>query len=96
MLLGSAIGLATASWLGTEGLEQWGWRIPFAIGGFVALVGWWVRRRLPAHTPQAPPQSPIREVLTRYRPHLLRILLVNIGFGVAYCTVFVYANNGNQ
>jgi MFS transporter, MHS family, proline/betaine transporter len=91
MLLGSAIGLATATWLGNDALEQWGWRIPFAIGGFVALVGWWIRRRLPADAPQAPHQSPIREVLTRYRPHILRIVLVNIGFGVAYYTVFVYA-----
>jgi MHS family proline/betaine transporter-like MFS transporter len=91
MLLGSAIGLATATWLGNDALEQWGWRIPFAIGGFVALVGWWIRRRLPADAPQAPTQSPIREVLTRYRPHIFRIVLVNIGFGVAYYTVFVYA-----
>jgi MHS family proline/betaine transporter-like MFS transporter len=91
MLLGSAIGLATASLLGTETLERWGWRIPFAIGGIVALVGWWIRRRLPADVPKAPSKSPIREVLTRYRPHILRIVLVNIGFGVAYYTVFVYA-----
>lgn len=91
MLLGSAIGLATASLLGTEALEQWGWRIPFAVGGIVALVGWWIRRRLPADVPKAPSKSPIREVLTNYRPHMLRIVLVNIGFGVAYYTVFVYA-----
>ena len=91
MLLGSAIGLATASLLGTEALEQWGWRIPFAVGGIVALVGWWIRRRLPADVPNAPSKSPIREVLTNYRPHMLRIVLVNIGFGVAYYTVFVYA-----
>jgi MHS family proline/betaine transporter-like MFS transporter len=91
MLLGSAVGLATATWLGSELLEQWGWRIPFAIGGMVALVGWWIRRKLPADVPASPPQNPVREVLTRYRPHLLRIILVNIGFGVAYYTVFVYA-----
>lgn len=91
MLLGSAVGLATATWLGNEMLEQWGWRIPFAIGGMVALVGWWIRRKLPADVPASPPQNPVREILTRYRPHLLRIILVNIGFGVAYYTVFVYA-----
>ena len=51
MLLGSGVGLVTASFLTPEALELWGWRIPFALGGLVALSGWWIRRRLPIELP---------------------------------------------
>lgn len=27
-------------------LDEWGWRIPFAIGGVLALIVFWIRRRL--------------------------------------------------
>lgn len=28
-------------------LKNWGWRIPFAVGGALALIVFWIRRRLP-------------------------------------------------
>ncbi|RYE02992.1 MAG: MFS transporter [Sphingomonadales bacterium] len=28
-------------------LKEWGWRIPFAVGGVLAVVVYWLRRRLP-------------------------------------------------
>ncbi|KQU56729.1 MFS transporter [Rhodococcus sp. Leaf278] len=30
--------------LGTETMTEWGWRIPFAVGGLGAVVAWWIRR----------------------------------------------------
>jgi len=91
MLLGSGVGLATASFLATEALELWGWRIPFAMGGLVALTGWWIRRGLPAELPATGKKNPVRQVIRHYRSHIARVALINIGFGVAYYTVFVYA-----
>ena len=91
MLLGSGVGLVTASFLTPEALELWGWRIPFALGGLVALSGWWIRRRLPMEPPSHAEKSSIRDVIKNYRSHIARVALINIGFGVAYYTVFVYA-----
>lgn len=91
MLLGSGVGLVTASFLAPEALELWGWRIPFALGGLVALSGWWIRRRLPMEPPSHAEKSSIHDVIRNYRSHIARVALINIGFGVAYYTVFVYA-----
>lgn len=91
MLLGSGVGLLTARMLGAEALELWGWRIPFAIGGLVALAGYLIRRRLPRDPPRHPELMPLMRVLRQYRHAILRVLFINIGYGVAYYTVFVYA-----
>lgn len=91
MLLGSATALATASMLDPQSLHAWGWRVPFAIGGIVALIGWWVRRNMPNDMPAEPVKSPVVEVFKNYRGHILRIVLINIGYSVSFYTVFVYA-----
>jgi MHS family proline/betaine transporter-like MFS transporter len=50
-LLGFTAGtlvVALLAWLlGGEALEGWGWRIPFALGAAVALLGLWLRRDMP-------------------------------------------------
>lgn len=91
MLLGSGVGLATASYLSPDALEQWGWRIPFAFGGVIALAGWGIRKHLPKEPQIKTSQSPIIEVVRNHRPHVSRAVLMNMGYGVAYYTVFVYA-----
>lgn len=91
MVLGSGVGLLTATLLGNEILEAWGWRIPFAIGGAVALAGFMIRRRMPEEIPREPEKAPVMTILKNYRSHISRIALINLGSGVAYYTVFVYA-----
>ncbi|GAB3212906.1 MFS transporter [Marinactinospora thermotolerans] len=46
VLAASLIGFALARLLDTEALEAYGWRIPFALGGLLGLVGLWLRRSL--------------------------------------------------
>ena len=46
-LLGSGVGALVASNLADETLRQWGWRIPFMMGGLIAVVGWYVRTSVP-------------------------------------------------
>lgn len=46
-LLGSAVGALTAAGIGEAGLKEWGWRVPFFIGGALALVGLLLRRSIP-------------------------------------------------
>ena len=41
------MGALIASSLTEEALHQWGWRIPFVMGGLIAVVGWYVRTRVP-------------------------------------------------
>lgn len=41
--------------------------------------------------PVAQSKSPTRDEFTKYRGHLLRVALLNLGFGVGFYTVFVFA-----
>jgi len=91
ILLGSGVGLLVSSFLSDDQLVNWGWRIPFAIGGLVALTGWWIRSNMHVEIPIAQTSSPVKDVFTRYRWDVLRVALLNIGSGVAFYTAFVYA-----
>lgn len=91
MLLGSGVGLMTARLLEAPALESWGWRIPFAVGGVVATVGYLLRRHLPKDPPRHPEQMALAAVIRTHGRAMARVILINIGYGVAYYTVFVYA-----
>src|SRR5262249_7316635 len=47
ILMGSLFGVLLASTLTKEQLYQWGWRVPFILGVFIAPIGLYIRRRLP-------------------------------------------------
>ena len=47
ILMGSLFGVILASTLTKEQLYQWGWRVPFILGVFIAPIGLYIRRRLP-------------------------------------------------
>ena len=91
ILLGSGVGLLVSSLLEDTQILNWGWRLPFAIGGFVALTGWWIRSHMQVEMPVALTASPVTDIFTRYRRDVLRVALLNIGHGVAFYTTFVYA-----
>ncbi|SAK69588.1 transporter protein [Caballeronia calidae] len=38
------VGACTSALLSNEQLAQWGWRVPFVIGGLIAPLGWFLRR----------------------------------------------------
>jgi MFS family permease len=46
LLLGSGIAALLNSVLAADAMERWGWRVPFLIGGAVALVGVYMRRNV--------------------------------------------------
>jgi MHS family proline/betaine transporter-like MFS transporter len=91
ILLGSGVGLCVTEWLTEAQVQAWGWRVPFALGGLLALVAWLVRRGLHVDLPPIRSESPVRDVFTRYRGAILRVALLNVGTGVAFYTVFIYA-----
>lgn len=43
----SGIGLALNRLLGPESMAEWGWRIPFLLGGLIAPVGIYIRTQIP-------------------------------------------------
>jgi MHS family proline/betaine transporter-like MFS transporter len=91
ILLGSGVGLLVSTLLSDDQLISWGWRVPFAMGGLVAITGWLIRSSVHADASVGQKRSPVKEVFTRYRGDVLRVALLNIGSGVAFYTAFVYA-----
>jgi MHS family proline/betaine transporter-like MFS transporter len=90
-LLGSAVGFAVASVLTQEQMVAWGWRLAFIMGGFVAMVGLWLRRGHEEEHPVSQSKAPQKDIFTKHRWDVLRVALLNIGNTVAFYTIFVYA-----
>lgn len=96
-LLGSGVGALVASGLTREDLHQWGWRIPFLLGSLIALVGWYLRARIPespafervrhAGTLSA---APIREVFTHQRAAVAQVIGLVWLHGAGFYLLYVY------
>lgn len=96
-LLGSGVGALVASNLGDDTLHQWGWRIPFMMGGLIAVVGWYVRTGVP----ESPAfetirlagelaSSPIRDVFMTQRLAVAKVGGLVWLHGVAFYLLYVY------
>ncbi|WP_432102194.1 MFS transporter [Streptomyces sp. bgisy091] len=99
-LLATTSGAVLTGVLSDEQLTSWGWRLPFALGVVVALLGWWLRRNLP----ETPVYEARREQLTarassgersgilrgQLRP-ILTVLFISSGGTVAFYTFSVSA-----
>ncbi|MDQ0680143.1 MHS family alpha-ketoglutarate permease-like MFS transporter [Arthrobacter pascens] len=84
--------------MGKDMLTEWGWRIPFAIGGVAALVVLWLRRSMEetvsadqiraAHVPVAGIAQPgtMKLLFTQYWKPLLICIGVTLGGTVAFYT----------
>jgi MFS transporter, MHS family, proline/betaine transporter len=96
-LLGSAVGALIASNLADDTLHQWGWRIPFMLGGLIAVVGWYVRTGVPESPAfetirQAGElaTSPVRDVFTTQRLAVAKVGGLVWLHGVAFYLLYVY------
>lgn len=80
-ILASATGVMLSTWLTTDQLESWGWRLPFVFGMLIGPLAMYIRLRVP-ETPEfeaaGPAEAPLREALS---VHKLR-LLIAIGVSV--------------
>jgi MHS family alpha-ketoglutarate permease-like MFS transporter len=87
--------------LSAAALEQWGWRVPFAIGGALAVGAFWLRRGIDettsfdaaraehAASPTAR-RAPLRELL-RYPREIATVIGLTAGGTVAFYTFTTYA-----
>jgi MHS family proline/betaine transporter-like MFS transporter len=96
-LLGSGVGAVLAANLADDTLHQWGWRIPFMMGGLIAVVGWYVRTGVP----ESPAfetirqagglaASPIRDVFMTQRLAVAKLAGLVWLHGVAFYLLYVY------
>lgn len=81
ILVGSAVSFVTSLILGNEVMAEWGWRVPFIIGGLLGLVVLWLRRDLPEtvkqeHKAARPSTKSVWKSLWEHRLAMFAILLV--------------------
>ena len=96
-LLGSGVGAVATASLTQEALQEWGWRLPFIAGSVIALVGWYLRSRLPEspafeqlrHTGMVS-ASPTREVFTSQRTAIFQVIGLVLLHGVGFYIFYVY------
>lgn len=83
--------------LGNAALEDWAWRIPFVIGGLLAVAALWLRRSIDetpsfrvAEAEGAVRRSPLRE-LAKYPRQIGTVVGLTAGGTVAFYTFTTYA-----
>ncbi|QFR34845.1 MFS transporter [Ancylobacter sp. TS-1] len=91
--LASAIAALLAGFLSAEAMADWGWRVPFLIGGLLGLVALWLRTGID-ETPvflSAPPGTPAPlPLLRRVRRPGLTVIGLTLHWTVCYYIFLVY------
>jgi len=77
-------------------LDEWGWRIPFAIGGGLAVIVFWLRRGLTetqsyiVARSEGAPKSGLMELLLRHPRETLTVMLLTAGGTIAFYAYSIY------
>ncbi|WP_326731516.1 MFS transporter [Streptomyces phaeochromogenes] len=58
IIAASAVAFVTSSVLSPQAMEDWGWRVPFAVGAVLGLIFLWLRRSLPETLRTSSPDDP--------------------------------------
>ncbi|WP_460065309.1 MFS transporter [Streptomyces sp. YKOK-I1] len=93
MLIATLLGAGLAALYGTEGLAEWGWRVPFIIGGLLGIYALFLRRKLTEthafskehRSPGAVSERPsVLRGVWRNRAAAGRVIGLTAGFTVTY------------
>lgn len=94
-LLGSATGALTSNVINQQAMDNWGWRVPFLLGGVIAVCGLFVRRHLTESpvmsTLQEKLRSPVKVVIRRHWRLIVRVVLLVLPSGMGFNLLFFYA-----
>ena len=95
-LVALAVLLVLQAVLSPAALDAWGWRIPFAIGGLLAVVVFWLRRRLAetdsfinARRSGAPPSS-FGRLLRDHPREVATVMCLTAGGTLAFYAYSIY------
>ncbi len=91
ILIGSGMGDLLTTVLSDEQITAWGWRLPFLAGILVAATGYVIRRSLHVTEPGPKSLSPVRDSFGKHRWPVIKVALLNVGYGVGFYAAFVYA-----
>lgn len=96
MLFGSGIAALVTYLLSPDALAQWGWRLPFLLGGVIGGFSIVLRRRLPQsehfqrHHDARPATSPLLQAFTTNRREMIQAILFASAYGVLFYLPLVY------
>lgn len=94
MLLASGAAAATAMLVSSEEAQRWAWRVPFLIGGVIAVAGYILRHRLRetgyVPKPSARDSLPLREAIAKAPDAMLLALVFTSGYGVVNYLTMVF------
>ncbi|MFC9833272.1 MFS transporter [Rhodococcus sp. NPDC127530] len=96
IVLATLLGFVLAEAMSTEALSDWGWRIPFLIGGAAGLAGLWVRSAMAETLDTGHPAEPTKKrsglaaLLSEYPRETLRVFLLMSGSATAFYTFVSY------
>lgn len=93
-VLGSAVPAGFSTVLSTEQMAEWGWRLPFAIGGLVAIFSAILRMSLTETVRAENPDnstSPVLQSLRNHKGLIAQMVLLLIPTAVIYFVIYVYA-----
>jgi MHS family proline/betaine transporter-like MFS transporter len=88
MFLASLFGFGLNTWLSTEQLESWGWRVPFVFGMLIGPVGLYIRSRM-SETPEFVESEKVKSPLWSTVGHNTERVLTGAAV-VGLATISVY------
>jgi MHS family proline/betaine transporter-like MFS transporter len=92
ILLGSAVGALFTNILTDDQIIAWGWRVPFLLGGAVAVIGMILRRNLSDAGPVTETKSPVTTLFRDHYRDVVRVAGLNLAMaGVGFYLIFVYS-----
>jgi MHS family proline/betaine transporter-like MFS transporter len=102
MLLAVGVAAVTTTLADPVQLEGWAWRLPFLLGGLIALGGYFLRRRLPddgyeASTRRKAEPLPLRQAVTQAPGTMLCAVIFTSGYGIVnYLTMVFLATYASE
>jgi MFS transporter, MHS family, proline/betaine transporter len=83
------VGAITTALLSPADMQEWGWRIPFVLGGLIGPVGWYLRRRMPSVVIEVPTRPRLAALFAEHaRPLFYGTLMMAAPSIGIYITVF--------
>ncbi|WP_210414843.1 MFS transporter [Microlunatus elymi] len=93
-LIASGLATVLTLTLTSSQMNSWGWRIGFAVGALIALVGLWIRRAaVETHVPPVEHKPHLFEAIVRFPKPSLLIIGVTIAGTISYYTWTTYLPN---